>query len=129
MKKLILLFVLLLSSIPVFADTDYAYVSHVEYKGDIVEVTVSASPGAFDQFPSGFYVGLRPANNILDYLKAAHRILAGNIAEHNVTTRGGEIKIKLSPSSPSAKIQFFCKDDRYSAKACSRNNFVLNFRS
>lgn len=117
MKKISILFILLISSIAAFAQ-NYAYISHVERYNDRVEVTISASSGAFNNFPSGFRVGVRPANHIGAYFALAPSTL----------NRTDEKIVTLSPDNPSQTIIFYCGNKR-EAPACNRDDFVINFRS
>lgn len=112
MKKIALLLMLLISSMTAFANTDYAYISHIEHGNGWVEVTVSATSGAFKDFPNGFYVGVRPANSF-------SRILGWT----------DEKKVKLTPDNPSYTIRIYCDEKKIGANACSRDHFVVNFRS
>ena len=122
MKKITLLLILLISSITAFADTGYAYISHVEHGDGWVKVTVSASSGAFNEYPNGFYVGVRPANRYKNYSSAPFDL-------SRVLNWQDEKKVKLTPNNPSYTITVYCDENRIGANACSRDDFVVNFRS
>lgn len=113
---------LIICSATAFADTKYAYISHVEHGDGWVEVTVSARSGAFNEYPNGFYVGVRPANRYRNYSGVPmdfSRILSWY----------DEKKVKLTRENPSYKIRVYCSEDRVGANACSSDDFVVNFRS
>ena len=122
MKKIALLLILLISSMTAFADTEYAYISHVKHGDGWVEVTVSATSGAFNDFPNGFIVGVRPANTIINYNGVPmdfSRILGWT----------DEKKVRLTPNNPSYTIRIYCDEEKIGKNACSRDDFVVNFRS
>lgn len=115
MKKLFLLLVMTFGIVATAFADDYAYVSNVENYGYLVKVTVSAKGGAFEDYPDGFMVGVRPANNIIDWF-------IGGASINNKT-------VTLTPEEPSKTIEFRCDDGNTGEKACSRDEFVVKLKN
>lgn len=101
------------TSITAFAEDAYCYVSNVKHYNDRVVVTVSAKSGAFDTYPAGFMVGVRPARHLLDA---------------RIITSAAEKDAKLSKESPSRDIIFWCDEGSTGKKACQRDDFVARSR-
>jgi len=113
MKKLLLLLVLAFTGILAYADDRNAYVSNVEHYSDRVIVTISAKSSALNQYPDGFMVDVRPANQLFDLFLS--------------TSRSAKA-VRLTKDSPSNQVIFWCDEDYTGRKACNRNDFVIKSR-
>ncbi|MDE6581491.1 MAG: hypothetical protein K2K47_03070 [Duncaniella sp.] len=110
MKKILLFFIVAITSLVAYAEDRNAYVSNVEHYNDRVVVTISAKSGAFNSYPDGFLVDVRPANQLFDLFRS--------------TSRSAK-SVHLTKEEPSAKVIFWCDEDYTGKKACSRNDFVI----
>lgn len=100
-----------------FAEDRYAYISDMQpgngWSGPYLQVTVTARPGAFEEFPYGFDAIVRPHRNALQY------VLGTIYGDKNT-----DIRVNLTPNNPSVTVTYSCSG-YVRENACDLKDFIV----
>lgn len=92
------------------AEDRNAYVSNVVHEGNRTVVTVSAKPGALENYPDGFVVAVRPKSFWAKF--------------YNKIRGRWDLTVKLTKDNPTGDVIFYCNsNDSDERKACKTQDF------